>query len=148
MSSARAVAARPRSPATAVAARSVLPVLRWLAALTAAAALVGAGLTACSGKSTTACPKGPDGKPGNCQPWTGQPPAKDQRFFYSLRFYCSDGGSGTRTVTITYRSSKDCADARSRWQHEPDPCTDFGEEHWPGWKTLRREPVYAGESCD
>jgi hypothetical protein len=110
--------------------------------------LAAVALTGCSGKGSVACAPGPDGTPGNCQPWTGQPPATAQRFFYSLRFYCSDGAGGTRTVSITYRSSKDCADARTRYTREPDPCTDFGEEHWPGWKTVKREPVHAGESCD
>ena len=119
------------------------------AALIALALLALGGLAACSGKSTTTgCGTGPGGKRENCQPWSGQPPAKDQRYFYSLRFYCSDGGSGTRTVTIRYRSGKDCEDARTRWQREPDPCRDFGDEHWPGWKTVKREPVHEGESCD
>lgn len=107
-----------------------------------------AGLGGCSGRSTTGCPAGPDGKPRDCQPWTGQPASKEQRFFYSLKFLCSDGGRGTRSVTITYRSAKDCEDVRTRWQREPDPCTNFGEEHWPGWKTVTREPAYEGESCD
>ena len=145
MSAERAGAARRPARATVRTARRALSLL---GALTLAATLAGAGLVACSGKSTTACPPGPDGKPGNCQPWTGQPPSKEQRFFYSLRFYCADSGSGTRTVTITYRSSKDCEDVRTRWQREPDPCTNFGDEHWPGWKTLRREKAYQGESCD
>ena len=72
----------------------------------------------------------------------------EQRFFYSIKFLCSDGGRGKRTVTVTYRSAKDCEDVRTRWQREPDPCTNFGEEHWPGWKTVTREPAYEGESCD
>jgi hypothetical protein len=114
----------------------------------ALALLAALALAGCSGRSSSDCPPGPDGKPGNCQPWTGRPADKDQRFLYSQRFYCADGAGGTRTVTITYRSSKDCADARTRYTREPDPCTDFGDEHWPGWKTVKREPLDQGGSCD
>lgn len=127
-------------------AREAVSLRTALAVALAAVALAGPG--GCSGKGSTVCPPGPDGKPRDCQPWTGQPPSKDQRFFYSIKFSCSDGGRGARTVTITYRSAKDCEDVRSRWQREPDPCTNFGDEHWPGWTTIKREPVYEGESCD
>jgi hypothetical protein len=84
----------------------------------------------------------------NCKVASGEPPAPDEKYVYSYMFFCEKDGDRSRTLNVTYRSSKSCEDAKTQVDRGVDPCTEFATEKWPGWRTWQREPVYDLESCD
>jgi hypothetical protein len=84
----------------------------------------------------------------NCKVASGEPPAADEQYVYSYTFYCEKDADRSRSLNVTYRSSKSCEDAKTQVDRGPDPCAEFATEKWPGWRAYQREPVYDLESCD